>query len=345
MVRATVSSLDGSTGNNTGIGEDEANLGNSNLDASTSKTEAVLGEDETNLGNSNLDAPTGNSEDERKSDHMVMYEHSPRKPAPEMPELKGANLTWTPPTNAEKIQNVLNQLGPDPWQPGGCGILSAKRVEPERELHLDPLWRAHNLRVSPDRSSATIRGQRVGGFAVSSQVLARKPHGRWFEVIIEEVDNSCWISGLGIGVAECTSRDTVLAFARRKSRKQVLEGYAYELLPKSWLIGYDGRVKICGLDRNLQDWEMPQGTWRPAQLQQGDVVGLQVTCDGHMLLFVNEQLRCIVRDTGIPWKEQMCAVVDLDGCTRSIHLVGNNGKATTAVLKQWNEASKSQVLG
>jgi len=284
-------------------------------------------------------------ENETKLDHLVTYEHSPRKPAPQVPEWQDANLTWTPPTKADKVKDVLNQLGSDPWQPGGCGILSAIGLEHDRELHLDPLWRSHNLRLSPDRSSATIRGQRFGGFAVSSEVLSRKPHGRWFEVIIEEVDNSCGTSGLGIGVSECTSRDAALSLARMKSSEQVLEGYAYELLPKSWLLGYDGRAKICGLDRSFQEYEMPQGSWHPEQLQQGDVVGLLVTCEGHMMLFVNEQLRCFVRDSGIPWKGQMCAVVDLDGCTRSIHLVGNNGVPTKAVLHQWHEVSKSPLLG
>jgi len=260
-------------------------------------------------------------------------EHSPRRPPPEIPEWKTPILAKARETQPPRKSD--SALGPDPWLPGGCGILSGKKTDQSRGLHFDSLWRAEAVRLSPDRASATFRGQSFGGLVASSEVLERRACGRWYEVLVEEA-NPRWSDGLGIGVATVDSRDAALA--RVKNAERVIEGFAYELIPESWLVGYDGRAKLRGMSRYLQAHEIHQGMWRPNQLTSGDIVGLLATTDGNLMLFVNEELRYFVTCADIPWKKQICAVVDLDGCTQSIHLLDSNGTPPDKVVQSWQAA-------
>jgi len=260
-------------------------------------------------------------------------DYSPRRPPPEIPE-------WRPilakPSDMKPVHKDDPSLGPDPWLPGGCGILCAKKVDQSRGLHFDSLWKAQAVRLSPDRTSATFRGHNFGGLVVSSEELTKKSFGRWFEVLIEEANTFRWSDGLGIGVAAVDSRD--FALARVKNAERVINGFAYELIPESWLVGYDGRAKLRGMSRYLQVHEIHQGMWRPSELKSGDILGLLVTTDGNLLLFVNEELRYFVTCGDVPWKKPLCAVVDLDGCTQSVHLLDSDGTPPEKVLQSWQAA-------
>mmetsp|Transcript_11583 Transcript_11583/g.26417 ORF Transcript_11583/g.26417 Transcript_11583/m.26417 type:complete len:374 (-) Transcript_11583:77-1198(-) len=250
-------------------------------------------------------------------------EYSPRRPAPVVPPWKPPTLSYQPPRGT----GPSPASGPDPWVEGGGGTLSAKRPDRERSMLFDGLWKSDAVQLSADRTIASIRNQRpgndFGGFVLSQQPLARKPSGRYFEVKIEESDTSRWTDGLGIGVAVIASKDEVLL--KKKNTERCIEGFAYELLPESWLIGYDGRAKFCGNTRFFQGSELPRGFWRPSELSAGDVLGLLVLAEGHMMLFVNKELRVFVRCGEISWKKPICAVVDVNGCTKTVHLMDNNG--------------------
>jgi len=160
--------------------------------------------------------------------------------------------------------------------------------------------------------------------------------------LIEESNASRWSDGLGIGVAVIESRDAALT--KVKNAERVIQGFAYELIPESWLLGYDGRAKFRGLSRYVQVTEMAQGMWRPNELKAGDIVGLLATADGHLMLFVNEELRYFVMCGDIPWKKQVCAVLDLDGCTQSVHLLDTNGVPSNKVMQAWQIAVKASKL-
>merc|ERR1712032_439054 len=64
--------------------------------------------------------------------------------------------------------------------------------------------------------------------------------------------------------------------------------------------------------------------FKPNQLIVGDIVGLLVTPDGHMVMTVNEEVRYFVKDCGIPSRGPFHAVIDLDGHTRSVQLMDDD---------------------
>lgn len=222
---------------------------------------------------------------------------------------------------------IWKAMGVDPWEPGGCGVESLPSVNPSRLYHFDFFFKAKNLVLSPDNASATIRSQSIGGWVISRQALKRHPMGRYVQILVEEVDTERWADGLGIGVALYPNNDE-----RVLEQMSTFDGYAYELLDQSWLLGYDGRARFQGNARVIRRKELrsagspwpekdPAMMWRPKDLKAGDVVGVLATKDSSLLLFVNNECRYYLRDCNMPWLRPLHAVFDLDGCTKSIHLL------------------------
>eukprot|EP00747_Dinoflagellata_sp_TGD_P162800 gnl/TRDRNA2_/TRDRNA2_180793_c0_seq1.p1 gnl/TRDRNA2_/TRDRNA2_180793_c0~~gnl/TRDRNA2_/TRDRNA2_180793_c0_seq1.p1 ORF type:complete len:386 (-),score=61.62 gnl/TRDRNA2_/TRDRNA2_180793_c0_seq1:103-1260(-) len=256
--------------------------------------------------------------------------HSPRRPAPtreQVREQRSPRSTLTSPRSPKDRS---------PWSAGMGGIRSAEEPDPDRSLHWDGHFRAWNLRLSPDLTSISCRQQAFGGFAVSHEPLARVHLGRYFEVQIEEVDISRWGDGLGIGIV------LEPALQLKPDRTGVCEGFACEQMPNSWLLGYDGRAKLQGESRLLRGSELPLGMWRPRQLRVGDVVGLLATEESGLMLFVNEKLHYNCQSCGFPVRGVYHAVVDLDGCTKSLHLRDVNSVIPKEVHLQAHEAIGSK---
>jgi len=224
------------------------------------------------------------------------------------------------------------EIDPEPWEPGGIGTLSEEKPNPAFSIHFDTKWKAKGVRFSPDETTATWRNASFGGFAVSAQPLKKKHCGRWYEVRIEEANASRWSDGLGIGVCHHPSKDKTLSKDIMGNYEPV-EGLACENLTSSWLMGYDGRAQICSFSRYLKGDELPKGMWKPSALRQGDVVGVLVTQDGHLLLFVNEELVYLVPGCNIPWNKDLFACIDLDGSTQTVHLLDTNGFPSQKVLQ------------
>jgi len=238
-----------------------------------------------------------------------------------------------------KHQREMELLDPNPWEEGGCGTLCEKLPEKkdrkhDHRLRFDLQWKAKGLLLSEDLLSASCRRAQYGGVVMSSRPVKRQPYGRWFEVLVEEVDSTRWSDGLGIGIAAIPH----VGNAKKNKDKELddeLEGYANEILPDSWMLGYDGRAMICQDSRYIggQDshklWPENSGftthatnsMWRPRNLRPGDVLGYVATPEGSLLLFVNDELVYHVRRAGVPWNVEMHATVDLDGSTKSIHLM------------------------
>lgn len=211
----------------------------------------------------------------------------------------------------------------EPWETGE----KPKGPTPGRSLTFDTKWKARTIRIAPDLAHASWCHFDYGGFALSAQRAQRKNLGRWFEVGIDVVETGKWSDGLGIGFAVHP------VWSTRLLPSASLEGFACELLPQSWLIGYDGCVKLCGETRYLVDAEFPNGSWKPSELRPGDVVGLLSTQEGHLMLFVNQQLRIGVPNCRVPWAQNLFAVVDIDGCTKALHFLDTNGQPSTKVLR------------
>jgi len=91
-------------------------------------------------------------------------------------------------------------------------------------------------------------------------------------------------------------------------------------------------VKLSGFTRDFQSKELPLGFWRPANLQPGDRLGLLATFDGRLMLFVNDELTVMIAFANVPWMEKLHAIVDLDGCTKAIRLVNNQGHPPLKVV-------------
>lgn len=166
---------------------------------------------------------------------------------------------------------------------------------------------------------------------MTTEKLQRKPHGRYFEVIIEEVDESALHAGFGIGVCLHPNTDKDL-----KRPVGGFEGNASEVLKHSWLIGYNARVELCGVSKYLKGAELvalpgrkkedkAETHWTPRQLVPGDTVGVMCTPEGAMMVYVNGRIRYNREKCGVPFAKDLYAVIDLDGYIKSVHVGDTSG--------------------
>jgi len=263
--------------------------------------------------------------------------YSPRKPPPDISVMSSMETVkalvkqkqkQSSPRAVRKKQEIMPWHGWDAKAP----VEDEDAPEDKTALHFDDAWKAKTVKLSPDRISASWAKFPYGGMAMSLEPIRKQVIGRYFEILIDESDSSRWNDGLGIGVAIKPSKD---ALRYHTNHVGVFEGFACELLEKSWLLGYDGgRGKFCGQTRYLTGGEMRNGIWRPRDLRPGDLVGLLITPDGHMLLFVNEELRVMAQHCeGLEktWNRSIFAVLDLDGCTKSVHFLQTNGMPSRKV--------------
>lgn len=264
----------------------------------------------------------------------IEHKFSPRRPAPPFflkTEQEGFKRQASkPPKEVE------------PWEPEGGGVES--KTQPDGSFCWHPDLRARKVRLSPDRCSASWRGASFGGFLVSEQPLQKKPFGRWFEIMIEDVDPQ-WHDGLGIGVGLHPSESSNLV----ADPGGFYEGSAIENLPDIWMLGYDGRVKLPGVNRYFNSKELPSGNWRPADLRPGDRVGIVASFDGHLMLFVNDELVVMISFAEVPWRGKLYAIVDLDGCTKAIRLMDNEAFPTHEVthvlsVMRENDFEKTELI-
>lgn len=237
---------------------------------------------------------------------------SPRRPAPEMPDL----LEIT--RGSFRGSKLKPRREPEPWEGDGLGTPS--EPAPQGILWFDKNWKSWPVALSPDHSTASWLNSRFGGFVTTHQKLRKTVYGRFFEVYIEAVD-SRWTDGFGIGVGLHPSRKNCLV----ADLGGFYEALAWESLPDCWLLGYDCRVKLGSEGRYLKSHEMLGQSWRTSQLQPGDRVGVLATHDGHLMLFLNDVLVYLVTYCNIPWKEELFGILDLDGTVRAAHIVENNG--------------------
>jgi len=199
-------------------------------------------------------------------------------------------------------------------------------------LCFDRFRKAKTVQLSPCLRYATVRGQMFGGCVVGKQILKKTPSGRYFEVIVEEIDDEeilfdgkvekRWGNGMGIGFTTHPGDHTF-----PKLDADSYQTYACESLPESWLVGYDGRAVLQGQARFLKGNNLPRGPFKPSDLVAGDKVGILATEEGHILVFINDEHRVLVPYAEIPWRPNLFACIDLDGCTLTVSIVDNNTEA------------------
>eukprot|EP00435_Cladocopium_sp_Y103_P071267 s113_g37.t1 len=152
---------------------------------------------------------------------------SPRRPPPEFPDLLGL-------TSCFKGRKLRPRHDPEPWEADGD-----RPKEPHGNIWFDVTWKARTVALSPDQRGASWNNSNYGGFLTSAQMLRKTVYGRFFEVRIDQVD-STWSDGFGIGVGVHPS----LSCSLEPDLGGFYEGLAWESMPHSWMLGYDGRVKI-----------------------------------------------------------------------------------------------------
>jgi hypothetical protein len=193
--------------------------------------------------------------------------HSPRKPAPELKfsiqtlEIAGRPLALV----AAKAQEI------EPWEAGGSGTLTQRKYNHSYALHFDMNLKAKSVRISPDQTSASWLWSGFGGFLFSVEPLKKKTYGRYFEVVLEDVDYKYGSDGIGIGVAVRPHPSEIRPEARDQNGKY--EGFAGEVLSDVWLVGYNGSVQLKGRSRYLRGLELPNGVWPPGRGQFSETAG------------------------------------------------------------------------
>lgn len=275
-------------------------------------------------------------------------EYSPRRPPPMRPQ-KPINLlvaeTFLDISGVvvERQRESLREL--QPWEHGGIGIPSEAEPNPRRGLHFDETWRSKDVTLSPDLTSVSVTGKRYGGFALSSEPLKRPAIGRWFEVSIELTEPDRWTDGLGVGFAVASS-PALRVEPDALGEVDVVQGFVSEVMPLSWMIGYDGRTKCCGKTTLLKGRHLPRGMWKPAVLEPGDTIGVLSPPDGRLMLFVNGILRYDVEGCNVPWgTHHLRAAVDLDGCTKAVHLLDSNGVPPPRVVQESRRVLARGIAG
>jgi len=220
-------------------------------------------------------------------------------------------------TDGFKGRKLRPRRDPEPWEAD-----EDRSKEPHGSIWFDLNWKARTVALSPDQRSASWKNSSYGGFLTSAQMLRKTVYGRFFEVCIEQKD-PMWSDGFGIGLGVHPSLSSNL----EADLGGFYEGLAWESMPHSWMLGYDGRVKLQQSSRYLTSREMLGGRWQASKLQLGDRVGLLATHDGHLMLFVNDQLTYLVSYCEIPWANNppMHALIDLDGSIRAVQLMDRNG--------------------
>lgn len=220
-------------------------------------------------------------------------------PAPDSPGGPGKFGRVSP---AAPLLEALPPSGPAPCLP----------VVGEKDVPCCP-WRqetiGENLTVS-DGDLREVRRMRgcQHAVAVGCWPLPRGPQGWFFEIEILDVVSG-WVGGVGIGVTQAP--ESVLSAGLPEKAWQ---------LPKTFVVGYWGRCFCNGVEHRT--------TWKADSLEPGDRVGLLITLQGELHLWVNgdRKVRVDARIPVVPsegWETapRMLPVVDVFASTSAVRWV------------------------
>lgn len=260
---------------------------------------------------------------------------------------------------------------PELWNERSRQSLSHSSV---RSFKFDSLWKSQTVRLSSDQTSVMYCHSGYGGFVTSEVPLRKRAFGRFFEIRIEDSNVERWNDGFAIGLVRRPLPNNPLAGGKHDPtprtpphlQPEVLRrtrlgldlpgafdparpfeagvGYACEVMAESWMLGYDGRAKLKGVSRHFRgESELPAGPWRPSDLAAGDVVGLLATPESQLMLFINDQLRVCVSVPDLPGRAPLHVALDVDGCTRSIHLLDSDGEPSKKILDESKRFKQEHV--
>mmetsp|Transcript_52976 Transcript_52976/g.133867 ORF Transcript_52976/g.133867 Transcript_52976/m.133867 type:complete len:595 (+) Transcript_52976:86-1870(+) len=157
-----------------------------------------------------------------------------------------------------------------------------------------------NLEISADSfRAARTRGCRQAA-AVGANPLPSQTYGRYFEVVVEETVAG-WVGGLGIGVT-ATPPEQVRRVPDKAWR-----------MPNTFIIGYWGCIFLDGVERRTN--------WLPETISIGAHVGLLVSDEGDLLVFVDRKPAVRVEGVNLAAMEKLYPVVDVFAATRVLTLV------------------------
>ncbi|CAK9045678.1 unnamed protein product [Durusdinium trenchii] len=165
---------------------------------------------------------------------------SPRRPAPEWPDLLSITSVKEKPRPRRE---------PEPWEED-----KDSAAEPHGSIWFDLTWKARSVALSPDRRRASWRNSRYGGFLTSAQHLRKTVYGRFFEVCIEQVDTK-WSDGFGIGIGVHPSLSSTLEadiggfYEAAGSRRQRLHGLWKAFQHEFGTQRRDVRFESCSSER------------------------------------------------------------------------------------------------
>jgi len=194
---------------------------------------------------------------------------------------------------------ALDQSLHAPVPPPGPDLMNTSGLTPPMKPFSHDLVGV-NLELSGDGYSAVrTRGCRQAA-AVGIDALMAGARGYFFEVTVEETVSG-WVGGLGIGVTATSPHEI-----RRVPDK------AWRM-PSTYMVGYWGCIFLDGVERRT--------SWRSDTLAVGSVVGLLVTREGDLLVFVDNHpvVRLANAVPGAATKK-LYPVIDVFAATRAITL-------------------------
>jgi hypothetical protein len=202
----------------------------------------------------------------------------------------------------------------------------AKVLAEKEQPHFHPVFKYPSVVLSEQFSVASNHS--VGGFCTGGLPCKKKTNIIYYELEILEMDTR-WQSGLGLGFTEEAPDHLAATFGSAakypRTAKQV---------PRNWLLGYDGTIAVVNrATKYVHPREYLGPPWTPRQLKVGDRVGVCAHKTG-LSLWVNGKVRICYNQDRIKTTVPLYALLELDGCQKSVRMVTNPVWPDVAPLRE-----------
>jgi len=235
---------------------------------------------------------------ERKIDEqnemLNIFENKIGRMCGELGDIKGSGRVANSPPNIPRSPESLSKSPPNPPRE----LLSTKEIDGILPFNRKNI--GNNLLISScGYQLKRIEGFRSGLGVGLDNLKNHEKIGYYFDIRVDETIDT-WIGGVGIGIT--TNADCTIGHNPQKAWK----------LANTTMLGFWSRLFVLN-----KEYTIP---WNPESLVVGDIVGLQITPGGTLVLYVNGKVQLHV-DINFNIRGLICyPVVDVFGGVSAITL-------------------------